>query len=203
MMEREVKFASGALAHVQADGTFEGHASLFGVVDLGRDLVLPGAFKACLARRGAQGIKLLWQHDPKVPLGIWEDIAEDSRGLRVRGRLDLKVAKAREVHALMKSGAVDGLSIGFCTELSRRDAGTGIRRLEKLDLWEVSIVTFPMLPGARVSSVKAVQAAHSKPPPPAQLLARSIRAAAARLRNSTSSQSAPPQSANRYERTTS
>jgi uncharacterized protein len=168
MMEREVKFSSGALAHVQADGTFEGHASLFGVVDLGRDLVQPGAFKECLSRKGALGIKLLWQHDPKVPLGIWEEIVEDSCGLRVRGRLDLKVAKAREVHALMKSGAVDGLSIGFCTQLSRRDGATGVRRLEKLDLWEVSIVTFPMLPGVlRQGGIRCqIQAFHPQSPQP-------------------------------------
>jgi uncharacterized protein len=175
-LSREVKFASGALAHVQADGTFEGHASLFGIIDLGRDLVAPGAFKECLSRKGARGIKLLWQHDPKVPLGVWEEIVEDSRGLKVRGRLDLKVAKAREIHALMKSGAVDGLSIGFCTERSRLEAGTGVRRLEKLDLWEVSIVTFPMLPGARVSSVKAAKTADTWLP-----LATAIYAAAARI----------------------
>jgi uncharacterized protein len=201
MTEREVKFASGALAHVQADGTFEGHASLFGVVDLGRDLVLPGAFRACIARKGAQGIKLLWQHDPKVPLGIWEEISEDSRGLRVRGRLDLKVAKAREVHALMKSGAVDGLSICFCTELARRDAATGVRRLERLDLWEVSIVTFPMLPGARVSSVKAAVAASVKPSTPRPALADSIRAATARLRTTTPRPTLQDPPTLRHERT--
>jgi uncharacterized protein len=75
----------------------------------------------------------------------------------VRGQLNLKVAKAREVHALMRSGAVDGLSIGFRTERSRKDEATGVRRLEKLDLWEISIVTFPMLPGARVAAVKAAR----------------------------------------------
>ena len=156
--------------------------SLTGAADQADDLVQPGAFKECLSRKGALGIKLLWQHDPKVPLGIWEEISEDSRGLKVRGRLDLKVAKAREVHALMKSGAVDGLSIGFCTQLSHRDGATGVRRLEKLDLWEVSIVTFPMLPGARVSSVKAAQAAPVKPSTPALRLADSMWAAAARIR---------------------
>jgi len=96
--------------------------------------------------------------------------------LRVRGRLDLAVAKAREVHALMRSGAVDGLSIGFRTMLSRKDPATGVRNLEKLDLWEVSIVTFPMLPGARVSAVKRMPDAT----PPASL-AVAIRKAAERL----------------------
>jgi uncharacterized protein len=152
--EREVKFAGAPLAKVSVDGTFEGYASLFGVVDLGRDRVVPGAFRDCLSRKAPRGIKLLWQHDPAHPLGVWDEIIEDGRGLRVRGQLDLSVSKAREVHALMRSGAVDGLSIGFRTERARKDAATGIRNLEKLDLWEVSIVTFPMLPGARVSAVK-------------------------------------------------
>ncbi len=155
---REVKFAGAPLAKVSADGQFEGYASLFGVVDLGRDRVAPGAFRDSLARKGARAVKLLWQHDPAHPLGVWEEITEDARGLRVRGQLDLAVAKAREVHALMRSGAVDGLSIGFRAERARKDATTGIRHLEKLDLWEVSIVTFPMLPGARVSAVKRLQA---------------------------------------------
>jgi len=173
---REVKFAGAPLAKVSADGAFEGYASLFGVVDLGRDRVAPGAFRDCLARKGPAAIKLLWQHDPANPLGVWDEIAEDSRGLRVRGRLDLAVAKAREAHALMRSGAVDGLSIGFRAERSRRDAATGVRHLEKLDLWEVSIVTFPMLPGARVSTVKRLG-----PSVPEAALATAIRRAAESL----------------------
>ena len=172
----EVKFAGAPLAKVSADGVFEGYASLFGVVDLGRDRVAPGAFRDCLARKGPGAIKLLWQHDPAHPLGKWDEIVEDSRGLKVRGRLDLAVAKAREVHALMRSGAVDGLSIGFRTQRSRKDAASGVRNLEKLDLWEVSIVTFPMLPDARVSSVKRLPRRT-----PQAALAAAIRCAAERL----------------------
>lgn len=151
---REVKFASASLSPVGVDGGFEGYASLFGLADLGKDIVVAGAFRDSIARRGPLGVKMLWSHDPAQPIGVWEAIREDSRGLFVRGRLDLAVAKAREAYALMKSGAVDGLSIGFKTQRSRRDAKTGGRRLEKIDLWEVSIVTFPMLPQARVSMVK-------------------------------------------------
>ena len=173
---REVKFSSAPLARVTPTGLFEGYASLFDLVDLGRDRVAPGAFRECLARKGAGAVKLLWQHDPLHPLGIWEAIAEDAKGLFVRGRLDLAVAKAREVHALMRSGAVDGLSIGFRTLRARKEAATGVRILEKLDLWEVSIVTFPMLPAARVSSVKRAGDAG----PPASLAA-AIRQAAERL----------------------
>jgi uncharacterized protein len=155
LLAPEVKFAGAPLAKVSTEGAFEGYASLFGVVDLGRDIVVAGAFRETLATRPPRQVKLLWQHDPSHPLGVWHDIREDGRGLKVRGQLDLSVGKAREVHALMRSGAVDGLSIGFRTERFRKDQSTGVRRLEKLDLWEISIVTFPMLPGARVGAVKA------------------------------------------------
>ena len=107
-----------------------------------------------MAALSQAGVKLLWQHDAAQVIGSWLSIAEDSRGLFVRGQLNLDVAKAREVYALMKEGAVDGLSIGFRTQKSVTDPATGVRRLQKVDLWEISIVTFPMLPNARVSSVK-------------------------------------------------
>jgi uncharacterized protein len=175
LLAHEVKFTGAPLAKVSAEGAFEGYASLFGVVDLGRDLVAAGAFRETLLTKPIRAIKLLWQHDPAHPLGVWRDIREDGRGLKVSGRLDLSVAKAREVHALMLSGAVDGLSIGFRAERARRDPATGVRRLEKLDLWEISIVTFPMLPGARVAAVKAV------PGDRAGRLAADIRLAADRL----------------------
>jgi hypothetical protein len=171
----ELKFGGAPLAKVTLDGCFEGYASLFGVVDLGRDLVLPGAFRACLAKRPASAIKLLWQHDPGQPIGVWREIREDATGLLVRGQLDLSLAKAREAHRLMRSGAVDGLSIGFRTEVAKPDPVTGIRRLVRLDLWEVSIVTFPMLPGARVAAVKQATA---RPP-----LADDIRRLARRTRS--------------------
>jgi HK97 family phage prohead protease len=151
-LEREVKFVAQPVAVVGETGVFEGYASLFEVADLGRDVVAPGAFAESLARRGAGGVRMLWQHDPAQPIGRWLSIAEDGRGLRVRGELNLAVARAREVHALLRDGAIDGLSIGFRVERSRPAAG--LRHLEKLDLWEISVVTFPMHPGARVSGVK-------------------------------------------------
>ena len=140
---------------VQEDGSFEGYASLFNAEDLGRDVIAPGAFAESLRQRGAGAIKMLFQHDPSEPIGVWEEIREDGRGLYVRGRLMTAVKKAREVLALMRAGALNGLSIGFKPVKARRDAGTGARRIEKVDLWEISVVTFPMLPGARVSAVKA------------------------------------------------
>ena len=152
--EREVKFAPCDLKSVEADGTFAGYASLFGEVDLGNDLVMPGAFRESLRARGVQGIKLLFQHDPNEPIGVWLELREDARGLFARGRLMPEVTRAREVLSLMRAGALDGLSIGFRTMKGRTDPKTGVRRLDQIDLWEISVVTFPMLPEARVSTVK-------------------------------------------------
>jgi HK97 family phage prohead protease len=98
---------------------------------------------------------MLFQHDPNEPIGVWEEIREDGSGLFVRGRLMTDVGRAREVLALMRAGALDGLSIGFKTVRGRTDAATGVRHLLEVDLWEVSVVTFPLLPEARVSAVKS------------------------------------------------
>lgn len=147
------------------DGHFTGYASLFGVPDLGRDVVAPGAFAASLAARGASGVRMLWQHDPAEPVGRWLSLAEDARGLRVAGQLNLAVQRGRELDALLREGALDGLSIGFRTQRATPERG-GLRRLHSLDLWEISLVTFPLQPGARI----AVKAA---PAPP---LADAIRA---------------------------
>ncbi|KQP97356.1 peptidase U35 [Methylobacterium sp. Leaf121] len=130
------------------DGHFTGYASLFGVPDLGRDTVAPRAFAASLARRGARGVRMLWQHDPAEPIGSWLSLKEDGRGLRVAGRLNLAVQRAREIDALMREGALDGLSIGF--RVVRASPERGGRRLLAVDLWEVSLVTFPLQPDARV-----------------------------------------------------
>lgn len=141
-------------ARVSAAGGVEGYASLFGVEDQGRDVVMPGAFRASLVRRPAGAVRLLFQHDPAQPIGVWDEIHEDARGLHVRGHLVEEVARAREVLALIREGALDGLSIGFHARKASRDARTGQRRLHEIDLWEISIVTFPMLPGARVNALK-------------------------------------------------
>ena len=150
----ESKFTALDLKAVAEDGVFEGYASLFNREDMGGDIVLPGAFRDSLARRGPAGIKLLFQHNPSEPIGIWQSLREDARGLQVRGRLMLDIARGREIFSLMRAGAIDGLSIGFRAVKSRRDRATGVRRLEKVDLWEISVVTFPMLPEARVAVVK-------------------------------------------------
>lgn len=151
---RETKSVACDLKAVEADGTFSGYASRFGVVDMGRDLVLPGAFRDSLAARGARGIKLLFQHDPSEPLGVWLELREDAAGLFVRGRVLPEIARGREVLALMRAGALDGLSIGFRAVEGRADPKSGVRKLSKIDLWEISIVTFPMQPEARIAAVK-------------------------------------------------
>jgi hypothetical protein len=155
MPNREQKFTPLDLKRIDPDGTFSGYASLFNTEDMGHDIVLPGAFRDSLNDRGAAGIKLLYQHNPAEPIGIWESLKEDARGLLAKGRLMLAVARAREVLALMRAGALDGLSIGFRAVVGQRDSKSGIRRLAKIDLWEISVVTFPLLPEARVAHVKA------------------------------------------------
>lgn len=150
---REAQFTALDLKSIADDGTFEGYASLFNREDLGRDVIAPGAFRDTLATRGPQGIRLLFQHNPAEPIGVWESLTEDAKGLHARGRLTAQVARAREVLSLMRAGAIDGLSIGFRVVKSHRDRQRGVRRIEKIDLWEISIVTFPMLPDARISSL--------------------------------------------------
>lgn len=151
----EVKFTCLDLKAVEVDGSFEGYASVFDREDMSRDVVLPGAFADSLRQRGPHGVKMLFQHDANQPIGVWTALKEDARGLYAQGRLMPEVAKAREVHALMRAGALDGLSIGFRTVKGRRDRASGVRRLAKVDLWEISVVTFPLLPEARVATMKA------------------------------------------------
>ncbi|MGZ3297494.1 MAG: HK97 family phage prohead protease [Asticcacaulis sp.] len=136
----------------------EGYASRFGQRDLNDDVVVRGAFAAGLIRTGARGVRMLYQHQAKTPVGVWDLIREDAIGLFVRGRILDVSPETRMVGSLVKSGAVDGLSIGFRTVKSR-PSGT-LRVLTEVDLWEISIVTFPMLPAARITRViEAAQAA--------------------------------------------
>jgi HK97 family phage prohead protease len=149
----ETKLVVAEVADLASDGTFSGHAALFGIEDLAHDVIEPGAFAASLSRRGAGGVKMLWHHDPAEPIGAWSEIREDARGLFVRGRLLPDIARAREAVALMRAGVLDGLSIGFRTVSGRRDRRSGIRRLTAVDLWEISLVTFPAQPEARVARI--------------------------------------------------
>jgi len=156
---------------IDPDGTVEGYASLFGELDAARDMVMPGAFARTLKVRGVRRVPMLFQHDPAEPVGVWLELVEDFRGLRARGRLIPEVARARELFALVRSGAVDGLSIGFRTVKGRVDPASRVRKIIDLDLWEISIVTFPLLAGARVRA----KAASSSPPKLTRARARAER----------------------------
>lgn len=144
---------------VSAEGEFEGYGSIFNVEDLGKDIVLPGAFAKSLARRPAAKVKMLRGHDPADPIGVWTELVEDGKGLRVKGRLILETVKGRETHVLMKAGALDGLSIGYRSLKDRYDRAKGVRLLEEIDLPEISVLAFPMNTRATVSRVKSDDAA--------------------------------------------
>jgi len=153
-MELECKFmALSGDVKVTDGAVIEGYASLFGRKDQGGDSVLAGAYARSLAMLKAKGrsVKMLWQHDPTQPIGVWDEVREDEKGLFVKGRLLPDVAKAQEAAALLAAGAIDGLSIGYRTKSAQKD-GKGGRLLSELELWEVSLVTFPMLPEARVAA---------------------------------------------------
>ncbi|MCP3969416.1 MAG: HK97 family phage prohead protease [Rhodobacteraceae bacterium] len=136
------------------DGTgIEGYASLFGKSDQGGDVVEKGAYGRSLTalKAASRSVKMLWQHDPAQPIGVWDEVREDARGLFVKGRILAGVEKGREAIALIGAGAIDGLSIGYRTVRACKD-DKGQRLLSELELWEVSLVTFPMLPDARVGA---------------------------------------------------
>ena len=153
---------------IDGEGRFEGYASVFGRLDDGGDMVMPGAFRRSLGLRGRHRIKMLFQHDPKEPVGTWDAIREDDYGLWVEGRLVQDVPRADALRRLIARGAVDGLSIGFRTIKSTRAGRDGHRRPWEVDLWEISIVTFPMLDLARIAAGK---------PPAHSRLERSLAAA--------------------------
>jgi len=139
---------------VAADpGCFEGYGSVFGATDRDGDIVQKGAFAGSLLERMPA---LLWQHKQAEPIGRFDEVREDARGLFVRGRLAL-TGKGAEAYELLKMGAVNGLSIGFVTREASRDEENGLRTISRADLMEISLVTFPANDLARVQSVKSSQ----------------------------------------------
>lgn len=140
---------------VSDEGTFVGYGSIFGNADSYGEIVEPGAFLKSLARHAKEKSKplMLWQHNPSEPIGIWDDLAEDGKGLKGTGRLVLETARGREVYALLKAGAVRGLSIGY-REIKAEPDGN-LRRLKELDLMEISVVSFPANRRANVAAVKS------------------------------------------------
>ncbi len=133
-------------------GRFAGYASVFGVTDSQNDIVERGAFAEAVAL-GGKKVKLLWQHDTKQPIGVLTHLKEDGLGLYVEGQLLLNLTQGREAYALLKAGQVTGLSIGFTPLRVRRDK-QGVRRIQKVRLWEISLVTFPANASAGVTVVK-------------------------------------------------
>ncbi|MDR0624885.1 MAG: HK97 family phage prohead protease [Holosporales bacterium] len=153
--EKKMKFLNHKMQLRSFDsGVFEGYASVFGNVDFQKQIVSKGAFARSLERFAIQGDlpKMLWQHDFRLPIGVWEEIREDDYGLFVRGRLLLDVQKGSDAHALLKAKAVEGLSIGFQTKRAHKD--NGLLVLDEVDLFEISLVTFMANPSAKVTSCK-------------------------------------------------
>lgn len=134
----------------------QGYASLWGMADLNGDVVAKGAFVESLRRTGADGVRMLHQHEARAVVGVWDEVVEDGRGLFVRGRIADWSAEARYARALSRAGALDGLSIGFRTAKARREGR--LRVLSGVELWEVSLVTFPALQTARFSVLAAREA---------------------------------------------
>jgi HK97 family phage prohead protease len=150
------------LKAVDEKGLFTGYGSVFGNVDVYDEVVAPGAFADSLAAWKTAGRlpPVLWQHRSGEPVGPHLEMAEDSHGLFVKGQLLIDdVARAKEARALMQAKAINGLSIGFVTREDSYDRVTGIRTLKKVDLWEVSIVTFPANPQAQIANVKSAYGA--------------------------------------------
>jgi HK97 family phage prohead protease len=143
---------------VAETGVFSGYGSVYSVADDGDDVVAPGCFSESLADWATKGRMpaLLWQHSSRDPIGAYTSMKEDSNGLFVEGKLALKTQRGAEAYELMQMKAISGLSIGFLTREDSYDQKTGIRTIKKADLWECSVVTFPMNDQARISAVKSI-----------------------------------------------
>ena len=154
---REVRSFALQIKAAGDDGTVEGYGSVFGVRDNYDDVIAKGAFIQSLKDHKAAGTMpaMLWQHDADKPIGVWTEMVEDEKGLRIKGQLAMETVKGKEAHALLKMGALNGLSIGFMSKEWAYDRDTEVRTLTAIDLWEVSLVTFPANEKARVTNVKS------------------------------------------------
>ncbi|MCB1476641.1 MAG: HK97 family phage prohead protease [Rhodobiaceae bacterium] len=137
------------------DGTLEGYGSVFNNIDSYGEKVMPGAFAESLARHKREGtsVAMLWNHDTYQPIGIWDELSEDGKGLKAKGRFLLDIQRAREIYTLAKNKGIGGLSIGYREEDTDQDGP--VRLLKKLNLFEISPVTFPANRRARIESVKS------------------------------------------------
>lgn len=155
----DIAFEYKAEPSEEEQGVFTGYGSIFGNKDLGNDVVVEGAFAKSIGQKGAKAVKLLYQHRQDEPIGVFDEIVEDRRGLKVKGRLAMGTQRGREVYELMKMGALDGLSIGYRVDPKGVDYDEKRKRryLKSVDLMEISAVTFPMNPRARVQAVKGAE----------------------------------------------
>ena len=141
------------------DGSFEGYASVFNNKDLGNDVIKQGAFAKSIYDKKPKQIKLLYQHKTDEPIGVIDSLEEDNRGLKIKGRLAMGTQKGKEVFELMKMGALDSMSIGYrlAPEDYKYSDKLKKRTITNLDLMEVSMVTFPMNPKAKITKVKLAE----------------------------------------------
>jgi HK97 family phage prohead protease len=167
----DVPFEKAAL---EEDGTFKGVASPFGgKADSYGDVIAPGAFSETLKKggRNGTGVAMLWQHEAHEPIGVWTNLEETGKGLEVQGKLTLGVRRADDTYKLLKAGALKGLSIGYDffrdknrkpvkDSFEEREDGTTL--LKKLNLWEISPVTFPAQVRARITRVKSLEDAQTE-----------------------------------------
>lgn len=155
--QRETRAFALSLKAVGTDGAIEGYASVFGVRDSYDDVIAAGAFLASIKAHKAAGTMpaMLWQHMADEPIGIWTEMYEDAKGLFIKGQLCLDTARGKEAHALLKLGAINGMSIGFVSKQWAYDRETDVRTLTEIDLWENSLVTFPANEKARITNVKS------------------------------------------------
>ena len=141
-----------------AEGYFEGYASVFNHIDAHRDIVCKGSFKKSLQQwRDKKAMpKMLWQHNPSHIIGRWIDMYEDDKGLYVKGQLLLDIHIAREAYSLMKAKQIDSLSIGYMASKARSGKlnGKSVQYLDEIDVMEISLVTFASNAKAKIQSLK-------------------------------------------------
>ncbi len=156
------------LKSVSDTGEFDGYGSVFGIKDSYADIVMPGAFQKSLAAWQEKGRlpALLWQHNMAEPIGLYTEMREDATGLYVKGRLLIEDDPlAKRAHAHMKAGSLSGLSIGYLLNDYEYDKDKSAFLLKEIDLWEVSLVTFPANDEARIADVKSLLERGETPPP--------------------------------------
>jgi len=136
--------------------TFEGYASVFGNIDSGKDRIVKGAFSETLEDRGKRSIKVLYQHDMTAPIGVVEEAYEDDRGLYVKGKIT-PTTQGKDAWLLMKDNVINEMSIGFIVKESdviREDKGL-VREIKRVDLFEVSPVTWGMNSETEITDTKS------------------------------------------------